>query len=80
MTTLKLTITYTNGNKVTHAINYLHEENGKLYFTTADQVTYGFNYPVIVPLANIDTFDVEQVAPCFEGDVFEQTILSEVIR
>ncbi len=56
---LLLTINYRNGNTIKQLVNYLHCENGKLYFTVDKAVSDG--YVVDIPLENITAFDLETV-------------------
>lgn len=56
---LMLTINYRNGNTIKQLVNYLHCENGKLYFTVDKAVSDG--YVVDIPLENIASFDLETV-------------------
>lgn len=56
MITLK--ITYKNGNELSQKINYLHIEDGKLFYTVDKNPHPVFQEPVSIPLENIKMLDV----------------------
>ena len=58
--TMKLTIIYKNGNQLEQLVNYVHLENGAIYYTMNKQVHGTFQEPVRIPIENIDKFDVEE--------------------
>lgn len=55
---MELDISYKNGTKLTHKINYLHFENGFIYFTIDKNPHPIFQEPVKIPLENIYAFEV----------------------
>lgn len=58
---LKLTVNYKNGNTIENKVNYLHFENGCIFYTVDEQVHGIFQEPVRVPLENIVSYDLEEV-------------------
>ena len=56
----RLTVTYKNGNQITDFVNYLHFEDGKLFYTVDKQVITRALEPVAIQLKNIEKFDLEK--------------------
>lgn len=59
---LKVKITYKTGVVLEENINYLHIENGKIYYTVRRQAAPIFQEPVAIPLDVVETFDLEEVS------------------
>lgn len=59
---LKAKITYKTGVVLEENINYLHIENGKIYYTVRRQAAPIFQEPVAIPLDVVETFDLEEVS------------------
>lgn len=62
ITMLKIKITYKTGVVLEENINYLHIENGKIYYTVRRQAAPIFQEPVAIPLDVVETFDLEEVS------------------
>ena len=58
---LQLTIKYKNGNELKQLVNYLHFEDGAIYFTQDEQCHSVIQMPVKVTLANVKEFNLNQV-------------------
>lgn len=58
---LKIKITYKTGATIEDAVNYLHIESGKIYYTVRRQAAPIFQEPVAIPLDVVETFDLEEV-------------------
>lgn len=56
---IQLTITYTNGNTLTRLVNYVHYEDGVIYYTKDKQTQP--SEILSTPMENIKTYDVEKV-------------------
>ena len=56
---MQLTINYKNGNTTKQLVNYVHYENGAIFFTIDKQVVTGSI--VRVPVENIERYDLETV-------------------
>ena len=59
---LKAKITYKTGVVLEENVNYLHIENGKIYYTVRTQAAPIFQEPVAIPLDVVETFDLEEVS------------------
>ena len=57
---MEITIKYKNGHMITNNINYLHFENGNIYFTVLRNPTPVFDAPVKIPLENIESYTVSK--------------------
>ena len=53
-----ITINYKNGNTLTEDVNYLHFENGCIYYTVERKIQSMVTVPVEIPLENIESFDL----------------------
>ena len=60
-TRLKLTVTYKNGTEISNLVNYLHFEDGAIFYTVDKQVHEIIEQPVKIQMENIKRFDLEQV-------------------
>lgn len=58
---LQLTIHYMNGFKRNVLVNYIHFEDGAIYFTQDEQCHNAVQMPVKVTLANVKEFNLNQV-------------------
>lgn len=56
---MQLTIKYKNDNTTKQLVNYVHFENGAIFFTIDKQVVTGSI--VRVPVENIEMYDLETV-------------------
>lgn len=61
MKSIKLTITYKNGNVLDQIVHYVHFRDDAVYFKVKKQLNFfpGDSVePVRIPLANIETLDI----------------------
>lgn len=56
-----LSIRYKTGIRLNQLVNYLHEEDGWIYFTIDSHVRAVFQEPVKVRISSIRGFDLEQI-------------------
>lgn len=56
-----LTITYKNGRTLKQLVNYLHMEDGAIYYTEDAQIQNVIERPARIPLANIESFNLEAI-------------------
>ena len=56
-----LTINYKNGNKIEELVNYLHFEDGAIFYTLDSQIQQAITVPSRTPLKNVESFDIEKV-------------------
>lgn len=55
---LFLSVTYTNGNTIERAVNYVHFEDGKIFYTLDDNPHEVIQQIISVPTENISAFNV----------------------
>lgn len=60
---IRLTIEYKNGGTLKQLVNYVHFEDGSIYYTIDKQVHGAFQQQIKTPLENVNKFDV-QVVDC----------------
>ena len=58
---LQLAIKYKNGNELKQLVNYIHFEDGAIYFTQDEQCHSAVQMPVKVTLANVKEFNLNKV-------------------
>lgn len=58
---LQLAIKYKNGNELKQLVNYIHFEDGAIYFTQDEQCHSVIQMPVKVTLANVKEFNLNKV-------------------
>ena len=56
-----LTINYKNGNTMKELVNYIHFEDGSIFYTRDVQIQQSITAPSKTPLENVESFDLEEV-------------------
>lgn len=58
---IKIKVTYKTGAVIEEAVNYLHIEAGKVFYTVDKQAHPIFEAPVGIPIENIETLDLQEI-------------------